>query len=783
MSNRKRRRTTLQADQKSDLWSLQTPPATSQFAPRPFVVQAPAAQGTSSLQRRISGASQFGHSLARISVDRPDGSQAAGVQAKLTIGPSDHASEREADRVAQQVVQQIQTPQVQQNQQGASLQRKPATSIPALQGTGVAQELPTAPSSRLESSLQQARQGGEPIARPVRRSMERAFGSDFQGVRVHQDARADQVNRSVQAQALTTGQDIFFRQGAYQPHSRSGQELLAHELTHVVQQNQSPPTGGGMVQRKLITLANGTQVDTKNLTARQMETHLADPNLPQAAREALEKRLVQKPRFSIRKVRNEFLASYDAFMQTYPHVALTRQAVKARIGQLTGALAAEGVTNYRLENYSSTLFGFPDLRGQLQSINLKLAPVGNVNQQDADRAREMITDVLVFSGLIPSKEKQRKLLGNFSGYSRYAIEILNPTKTIDVLRSINQQLLDPHNKDIHQSDELQNLDLDQHDTITERMLKLSLVNARAQVQRDMQNDQLFQDILASPHIAEVMFASNGADEQYFLNTCPISAKNTDMASRASSIAVLLKIGRNLVQHLNGQIGNATPAQQNKHLTYRQTVQQLVLKRTAEAAQVFNNIEAQAQAMLQGNNFDYAKLKELKQDWSRVMQKLGGVVNWDSPSEIPQLSKKYAKDHYYGSVPIAILAGLTVNPFLPNTRTTKRLEGPDAGAYANMTDQSIDASPGGADTSLNPLGPNHVRLNQFWTNLYKAGGTPFSCNSLVGGHSLYMKAILRNGVKVFAINDPMSRIFDYKTFAQMTDYVVAHDPQLPGSLVP
>ena len=73
--------------------------------------------------------------------------------------------------------------------------------------------------------------------------MEQAFGADFGGVKVHTDSRSDQLNQSIQARAFTTGQDVFFRQGEYNPGSRGGQELLAHELTHVVQQN------GGTVQR------------------------------------------------------------------------------------------------------------------------------------------------------------------------------------------------------------------------------------------------------------------------------------------------------------------------------------------------------------------------------------------------------------------------------------------------------------------------------------------------------------------------------------------------------
>ncbi len=91
--------------------------------------------------------------------------------------------------------------------------------------------------SDLEASINQARGGGQPLADNIQEPMEQAFGADFSGVKVHTDAKSDQLNQSIQARAFTTGPDVFFRQGEYNPGSKSGQELLAHELTHVVQQN------------------------------------------------------------------------------------------------------------------------------------------------------------------------------------------------------------------------------------------------------------------------------------------------------------------------------------------------------------------------------------------------------------------------------------------------------------------------------------------------------------------------------------------------------------------
>ncbi|MEH2073062.1 MAG: DUF4157 domain-containing protein [Nostoc sp.] len=116
------------------------------------------------------------------------------------------------------------------------LQMKPMVQRQAEAGMAAAPDL--------EASINQAKSGGQSMADNIRKPMEQAFGADFSGVKVHTDGKSDQLNQSIQARAFTTGQDVFFRQGEYNPGSRGGQELLAHELTHVVQQN------GGAVQRK-----------------------------------------------------------------------------------------------------------------------------------------------------------------------------------------------------------------------------------------------------------------------------------------------------------------------------------------------------------------------------------------------------------------------------------------------------------------------------------------------------------------------------------------------------
>ncbi len=88
----------------------------------------------------------------------------------------------------------------------------------------------------VETAIQQKRGKGQALDSRRRVQMESAFGTDFSGVQVHTDGEADSLNQALNARAFTTGQDIFFRQGEYNPGSSAGRGLLAHELTHVLQQ-------------------------------------------------------------------------------------------------------------------------------------------------------------------------------------------------------------------------------------------------------------------------------------------------------------------------------------------------------------------------------------------------------------------------------------------------------------------------------------------------------------------------------------------------------------------
>ncbi|MBK8932697.1 MAG: DUF4157 domain-containing protein [Chloroflexi bacterium] len=209
------------------------------------------------------------------------------IQAKLTLGPVGDKYEQEADAVARQVVGSLSAakttggePSAQRQEEEDELQMKPTAVVqrqeeeeelqmkPLVQRQEEEEELQMKPlvqrqeeeeelqakgdsmmtggelSGEVETAVTSAKSGGRPLDDTIRAPMEQAFQADFSGVKIHTGGEADSLNKSLSARAFTSGQDVFFRSGEYNPGSTGGQELLAHELTHTIQQ-------GSAVQRRI----------------------------------------------------------------------------------------------------------------------------------------------------------------------------------------------------------------------------------------------------------------------------------------------------------------------------------------------------------------------------------------------------------------------------------------------------------------------------------------------------------------------------------------------------
>lgn len=220
--------------------------------------------------------------LRRTAVQRAaPGARPDPIQAKLVVNQPGDVYEREADRVADEVMR-MPEPSLQRQEEG----ERPRVSPLGAAITPLAQRQETAPEDddeeeplqakaslqrqegepeeddeeeplqarsagprtprvtpELEAQIQGLRGGGSPLPAATRAFFEPRFGHDFSGVRVHTGARASEAARAVNAHAFTVGRDVVFAAGQYAPGTGAGQRLLGHELTHVVQQEAEKQSG------------------------------------------------------------------------------------------------------------------------------------------------------------------------------------------------------------------------------------------------------------------------------------------------------------------------------------------------------------------------------------------------------------------------------------------------------------------------------------------------------------------------------------------------------------
>ena len=224
--------------------------------------------GNSHLHRQSARSSVPANSL--LELQRSIGNQAIQrltrspfIQAKLQISAPEDESEQEADRVADNVMRmpegEIVAPKAkapvpvavrEDDEEEKSLVQRTCDKCEEESEEMVQRESGThAATPKVTNSvaadIHAMNGGGSPLPATTRAFFEPRFGADFSDVRVHTDSRAAETAGSIQASAFTVGQHIAFGEGRYEPHSHAGRELLAHELTHVVQQN------GSQVQRSI----------------------------------------------------------------------------------------------------------------------------------------------------------------------------------------------------------------------------------------------------------------------------------------------------------------------------------------------------------------------------------------------------------------------------------------------------------------------------------------------------------------------------------------------------
>ncbi len=220
----------------------------------------------------------FKHDFSQIPIHP---SAAGAIQTKLAINKAGDEYEQEADRISELVMRAPEPrsqeayisggacPKCQMKQPGQEHERLQTKQVGA--GNPGQTVAPSIVGEVFSSS-------GQPLDTATRSLMEKSFGHGFGGVRIHTDTKAAEAAQAMNALAFTVGRDVAFGAGQYVPGTSSGQRLLAHELTHVIQQRRGEATSGG--------LSGGQGVIQRSPNLRDMEFDESPPKLPENVAEA-----------------------------------------------------------------------------------------------------------------------------------------------------------------------------------------------------------------------------------------------------------------------------------------------------------------------------------------------------------------------------------------------------------------------------------------------------------------------------------------------------------------
>ena len=182
--------------------------------------------------------STYGNSYTRQVVSGASDNNGPTIQTKLEVGASNDHYEMEADRIAEKIIGTTLPSNEGETSQSdastASVQRVESTST----GSAVGAEGGQA-STETDSAINSMKGNGKGLPADILESMEQKFGADFSQVNIHTGPQSSALNQDLSAKAFTTGNDVFFKDGEYSPETTEGQKVLAHELTHVLQQGDT----------------------------------------------------------------------------------------------------------------------------------------------------------------------------------------------------------------------------------------------------------------------------------------------------------------------------------------------------------------------------------------------------------------------------------------------------------------------------------------------------------------------------------------------------------------
>ena len=240
----------------------------------------------------------------------------------------------------------------------------------------------------LTGQLSQAKMSGSPLPAALRQKMEQAFGVDFGQVKIHADGAANSLSHSLHASAFTTGTHIFFRHGALDYTSTTGRRLLAHELTHVVQQNPlsrvKPVSKGGGIRPPATSTPDAIAAPDPPVQ-RDVLTEAVDEEMIQRDDEE-----VPLPSTSSDKVYIGYLYLLDGDgKEVFSFVVFHAESVPLKVGIHEATISGSDFTNLKITAKGNN-FSVNEITITNQDPKVKLTPLQQFQQARRKSRRALL---------------------------------------------------------------------------------------------------------------------------------------------------------------------------------------------------------------------------------------------------------------------------------------------------------------------------------------------------------------------------------------------------------
>ena len=421
-----------------------------------------------------------------------------------------------------------------------------------------------------------------------------------------------------------------------------------------------------------------------------------------------------------------------------------------------------------VEDYTSDVFARAEVAQKLTAISAAVA------QNPLPGAAERVCDLLLFTSLVATEG---------GGAAARSMQVLTPAALGGALDPAKLAGV-PQQPPQHGQGQQGAQPPDPRRRILQDMLRVNASTLDGALGGAVTSSALFTAILDSNVIDVVLLANSQLEEQDYMSTCSIAARDQEVLARIGSLAGLIVLGRlvakrflqDLAAQANVLTGKTSNQGENLYVHAREQGSRTLIE--------LGEIEFAALTLVHGGQRDVDAYGGLVARWGKVMQRISSVLQvptrgaQSGRESVAVLSDKIIPGQWLLSafaMAVPVLAQASVSPDFV-AHMTGRVRPPSAQAYSSALGQAGMTTTGGNMADLGQRSKNDwsTVIQRLWSETLYRGAMPFS----IPGHAVVMKAVRSKGAQRFLFGDPKGSTFDEFTLDDMATYLSKQAIEMP-----